>query len=213
MKFSQYLVCLLLAAVLASPLRAEPQKSFDYYLMSLSWSPEFCDTHPREHQCSLGYGLVLHGLWPQYQRSYPEFCNNRPLPGELVRQYADLYPSNDLIFHEWQKHGTCSGLAPGEYLQLSETLKRRFKTPSALQKLVKPLRTDARQLIRWVVDANPGLAADAVAISCTGKPRYLQEIYVCYDKHGASATSCAEDVQKKSLKSCGKSDIVVRNIR
>ncbi|WP_024296836.1 ribonuclease T2 family protein [Methylomicrobium lacus] len=213
MRFKNYLVCLLLAAVFASPAGAEPRKSFDYYVMSLSWSPEFCDTHPKEKQCSLGYGLVLHGLWPQYQRSYPEFCDSRPLPGQLVRKYADLYPSKGLIYHEWEKHGTCSGLAPGEYLQLSETLKQRIKTPPALQNLAKPLRTDTKQLTQFVVAANPGLAADAVAISCTGKQRYLEEIYVCYDSSGAKAISCAEDVQKKSLKSCGKSGIVVRNIR
>jgi len=121
MKFRNLLVCLLLAAVFASPAGAEPRKSFDYYVMSLSWSPEFCDT-----------------------------------------------------------------------------LKQRIKTPPALQNLAKPLRTDTKQLTQFVVAANPGLAADAVAISCTGKQRYLEEIYVCYDSSGAKAISCAEDVQKKA---------------
>jgi ribonuclease I len=42
---------------------------FDYYLLTLSWSPTFCLTHKDDAQCSgKGYGFVLHGLWPQYAK-------------------------------------------------------------------------------------------------------------------------------------------------
>jgi ribonuclease T2 len=49
---------------------------FDYYLLTLSWSPTFCLTHKDDVQCSgKGYGFVLHGLWPQYAKGgWPESC-------------------------------------------------------------------------------------------------------------------------------------------
>src|SRR5664279_1823751 len=55
---------------------------FDYYLMALSWSPSFCETHADEtEQCgSKGFGFVLHGLWPQNRDgSWPQHC---PSSGE-----------------------------------------------------------------------------------------------------------------------------------
>ena len=55
---------------------------FDYYLLTLSWAPQFCATHqanmsssecdPKRH-----YGLVVHGLWPQNDNgSYPLECGS-----------------------------------------------------------------------------------------------------------------------------------------
>ena len=40
-------------------------KNFDYYLLNLSWSPEFCHSHPNATECAQRAGFVLHGLWPQ----------------------------------------------------------------------------------------------------------------------------------------------------
>lgn len=36
--------------------------AFDYYLLTLSWSPEFCLTHPSAAECSAHPGFILHGL-------------------------------------------------------------------------------------------------------------------------------------------------------
>ena len=50
---------------------------FDYYLLSLSWSPTYCETHAGDaSQCSQKhFGFVLHGLWPQYAAGgYPQDC-------------------------------------------------------------------------------------------------------------------------------------------
>ena len=56
---------------------------FDYYLVSLSWSPSFCELHPGEtQQCgSKGYGFVLHGLWPQNRNgTWPQNCHASASP-------------------------------------------------------------------------------------------------------------------------------------
>src|SRR5205823_211721 len=50
---------------------------FDYYVLSLSWAPTYCQTHADDRaECSgKGFGFVLHGLWPQYDNGgYPENC-------------------------------------------------------------------------------------------------------------------------------------------
>lgn len=53
--------------------------AFDYYVLALSWSPEFCHSHPTKPECVSGkFGFVVHGLWPQYANGYPENCSTAP---------------------------------------------------------------------------------------------------------------------------------------
>jgi ribonuclease T2 len=98
------------------PAPSKPGK-FDYYVLSLSWSPEHCAEKPSDDsQCGTTrrYAFVVHGLWPQYENGgYPQNCSvDDPLTDGDVQKALDIMPSEDLIRHEWQKHGTCSGLSP-----------------------------------------------------------------------------------------------------
>ena len=58
---------------------------FDFYVLSLSWSPSFCEAAgergtPPQQQCGARpYSFVVHGLWPQYERGFPEFCQQPAL--------------------------------------------------------------------------------------------------------------------------------------
>ena len=89
---------------------------FDFYILTLSWSPDYCagSNVNDPQQCSLGKQLafVLHGLWPQYTRGYPADCSTVKLPKDAQQKFPNLYPSPKLYSHEWDKHGTCSGLKP-----------------------------------------------------------------------------------------------------
>lgn len=54
-------------------------QTFDYYLLSLSWSPSKCQLFGLKRgaeQCDTtrDLGWILHGLWPQYEKVWPEFC-------------------------------------------------------------------------------------------------------------------------------------------
>jgi len=204
---------LLIATTMSATTSAEAQKPLDFYVLSLSWSPEFCVSHPRDNQCTRQYGFVLHGLWPQYQQGYPESCSNQPMPGALVQSYSGLYPSNGLAFHEWKKHGTCSGLSPQDYLQFSTQVKQQFHEPEALKALTQPLRVTSEQLSAQIIAANPTLNAQAIAFACTGGGRFLQEVYVCLDKTGANPVQCSNDMQRRSRRSCGQPDFLIRNVR
>ena len=52
---------------------------FDYYSLVLSWSPTFCDSNAgrrARQQCGLNrrYAFVVHGLWPQHEKGWPQNC-------------------------------------------------------------------------------------------------------------------------------------------
>jgi ribonuclease T2 len=204
---------LILTMLCAVTAQAAAQKSFDYYVLSLSWSPEFCSTHPRDNQCHRNYGVVLHGLWPQYNKGYPQSCSKEWIPAGLIRSFPGLYPSDKLAIHEWQKHGTCSGLSPKNYLALSQRLKQFVVTPDTLQNLTKPLRVTSSQLNGLIRISNPKIKSDAIAFSCVDGGRFLQEIYVCFDKKGGASTTCGVDIQRRSRLSCGRPNFLIRNIR
>src|SRR5580765_4244629 len=91
---------------------------FDYYLLPLSWSPEFCHSHADKPECQSGHhGFVVHGLWPQYVDGYPEKCSNAPGLSD-PSQMRDIMTDSGLVAHEWTTHGTCSGLDAQEYFRL-----------------------------------------------------------------------------------------------
>ena len=94
---------------------------FDFYLLTLSWSPEFCVTHPQAAECAAHPGFVLHGLWPQNNDgSYPEDCSDAAGPSD-PGAFRDIFPDEHLLEHEWQTHGTCSGLGPDAYFSEAQT--------------------------------------------------------------------------------------------
>jgi ribonuclease T2 len=201
-----------------APLPAQTQNNapgqFDYYVLALSWSPEYCNSHPQDsQQCGAKrYGFVLHGLWPQYEKGYPQSCSKQALPQDVKDQYEGLYPNENLMDHEWAKHGTCSGLSPAGYLELSKRTKEQFAIPARYEAPADPFRTTTNEVRAEFVAANPGIPADSISMTCTGSGQYLQELRICHDKAG-SIKSCSAAVTAQTTKSCGRPDFLVRSIR
>ena len=83
--------------------RGTPGK-FDFYVLTLSWSPDYCAKNGQrdQQQCNSGkkLGFVLHGLWPQYQKGYPASCSTEKLTPALKQKFPGLYPSDKLYNHE-----------------------------------------------------------------------------------------------------------------
>src|SRR6476620_9154121 len=111
---------------------------FDFYVLSLSWSPSFCEEAAERGrtsniQCSgRPYSFVVHGLWPQYENGFPEYCK-RPAPRlnrNIVSSMLDLMPAPRLIFNEWDKHGTCSGLDSRNYFEMIRKARAAIKIPA-----------------------------------------------------------------------------------
>ncbi|MBD2355116.1 ribonuclease [Tolypothrix sp. FACHB-123] len=189
---------------------------FDFYVLTLSWSPDYCAKNGERdpQQCKAGkkLGFVLHGLWPQYQKGYPANCTQEKLPLTVKQQFPGLFPSDKLYSHEWKKHGTCSGKTPTEYLVLSKQLKDSVAIPPAYNRPVKPFRTTTQGLKNAFINANPELNTNSIAPYCSGSGRFLQEVFFCYSKDGKPGI-CSQEILNRSKKSCGQPDFLVRNVR
>lgn len=187
---------------------------FDYYAMALSWSPEHCAIKPGDReQCARKLGFVLHGLWPQYQRGYPASCTRERLDVDMEQQFAGLYPSRFLYRHEWEKHGTCSGLSQEAFHQLASDLRQKVKIPAAYQSPEEPLRKNSFQLKADLASANEWLAPDNITVACADGGRFLREIYICINQQGTDAVPCSDEMQKRERRSCGQPDFLLRSVR
>lgn len=209
------LVCLLAAAPGAEAKRPrDTPGQFDYYAVALSWSPSYCADHRDRDQCDSGrkLGFVLHGLWPQHERGYPERCSTEQLPPHVQATYAPMFPSPKLAGHEWRKHGTCSGLDPAAYFALSGKLKDKLVIPAAYQRPESPVRASAGELVQAFKAVNPGLARDSVLPFCNAGGRFLREIHACFDKGGKSR-SCSEGQVRRSYSSCRQETFLMPSVR
>ena len=155
-------------------------QNFDYYLLNLSWSPEFCHSHPTDIECGRHSTFVLHGLWPQNaDGTYPQNCGNAPGPAD-PSQYADIYPDPGLLRHEWQTHGTCSGLSPDAFFTAARTAFQSFTIPPTLAQLNHQISLPPAQILSLVTQSNPSLSSQSLALSCGNN--FLTAVEVCLDK-------------------------------
>jgi ribonuclease T2 len=171
--------------IAASSLQAtDPQatapQNFDYYLLNLSWSPEFCYSHPNATECASHPAFVLHGLWPQNtDGTYPQNCSNQPGPSN-PSQYADVYPDQGLLLHEWRTHGTCSGLSPDAFFTAARTAFHSIAIPTELTSLDHQISMPPSQILGLFTATNPAITDSSLALSCGNN--YLTAIEVCMNK-------------------------------
>ena len=155
-------------------------QSFDYYLLNLSWSPEFCYSHQSAPECAQHKTFVLHGLWPQNaDGSYPQNCSDAPGPAN-PSQYSDIYPDQVLLEHEWRTHGTCSGLSPDAFFTTARAAFQSFSVPPRLTQLNAQISLPPDQILSLVIQSNPSIGASSLAVSCGNN--YLTAVEVCLDK-------------------------------
>jgi ribonuclease T2 len=166
----------------------EPGK-FDFYVLSLSWSPSFCAANAErgfqrsDPQCGpRPFSFVVHGMWPQYERGFPEFCQvpSPRLNRNIVSSMLDLMPSPRLVFHEWDRHGTCSGLSAGAFFDNVRKARAVVKIPPQYIDLRSPLTVTPDEVEEAFVKANPGLTRDGIAVTCGG--RRLDEVRICLSR-------------------------------
>jgi ribonuclease T2 len=178
---------LLVSTALAQDAGHDEPGQFDFYVLSLSWSPSFCDAGGdrarRQLQCAnRPYSFVVHGLWPQYERGFPESCQVPPpaLPHSIMTSMLDLMPAPHLIYHEWDEHGTCSGLGPGEYFDTVRKARAVVKVPPQYADPTQPLTVSPDDVTAAFVALNAGLTANSVVIECD--KRRLREVRICLTK-------------------------------
>jgi len=189
----------------ARPRSKKPPKNgvaFSYYMLVLSYAPDFCaqpsgDKDPRECGTGRNLGFVVHGLWPQGETTRgPENCGSpSPVPQNVIDATLSYIPTESLIRHEWTAHGSCSGLTPEDYFALLRKARDSIKIPDDLNQPGHQLQLNPADFASKFASANPGFSSEAFRISCYPS-KDLQEMRVCLNKDlspracGSSAGQC-----------------------
>ncbi len=206
---------LLIWILTALPVWAEGEKAgeFDYYVLSLSWSPNWCALRgdaQGSRQCAAqsGHGWILHGLWPQFHRGYPTYCrNSTPAPSRgMTAGMADIMGTSGLAWHQWKKHGVCSGLSAREYFALSRRAFEQVVRPVVFRKLAHAVKLPAAVVEQAFLRANPGWEPDMLTITC--KDGHIQEARLCLSRD-LKPVPCGQDV----VRDCRMGDAVFTPVR
>jgi len=178
--------CFLIVTMAAAISPAHAQQpgqpgQFDFYLLTLSWSPEFCHGHPGAPECSQHRGFMVHGLWPQFNNgAWPADCQTtQPAPTD-TSPVANIMPQ-DILPHEWEKHGTCSGLSGNDYFALIRKVFDSIQIPSQFAAPTRSFTIRPAALKDAFEKSNPGLADQDVAIQLNSG-RYLNAVEFCLNK-------------------------------
>ncbi|GAB5434243.1 MAG: ribonuclease T2 [Epibacterium sp.] len=203
------------AGLVAGAAQAEGERAgaFDYYVMALSWSPNWCaiegDAKGSE-QCDdrHDYGWTLHGLWPQFHRGWPSYCRTTEAPPtrRQTGEMRDIMGSPGLAWHQWKKHGTCSGLSARDYFALSRQAYDTVTRPEVFRRLDKAVTLPASVVEEAFLKANPSLTADSLTITC--RDGFIQEARVCLSRD-LDPVPCGRDV----IRDCTLSNATFEPVR
>ena len=167
------------------PVRTTPVTG---YTMALSWSPEFCKPRQgqRAHalQCSGRngrFGFVVHGLWPDSGRTWPQWCpaNRRPTGVDIARQLC-MSPSARLVSRQWAKHGSCMTRRPDTYFKVTRILWNSYRWPD-FDRISREEGLTAGRIREAFASANPGWEPNMVGVKLNRRG-WLQELRLCYGK-------------------------------
>ncbi|MGB5865596.1 MAG: ribonuclease T2 [Sulfitobacter sp.] len=204
---------LLSLALLGSRPDAARADGFDYYVMALSWSSNWCAPEGdarNSPQCDdiHDHGWILHGLWPQFHRGFPSNCQtiHRAPSRAMTANMADIMGTSGLAWHQWKKHGTCTGLSAVDYYALSRKAYAKVTRPEVLRQLDRAVKLPASVIEDAFLEANPDLSRDQVTITC--RQGYIQEARICLSKD-LTPVPCGRDV----IKDCTLRDAVLTPIR
>lgn len=201
---------LIAAMLLTFPAHADGETpgDFDYYVLSLSWTPTWCNItgdHRNSPQCDkkTGYGFTLHGLWPQYETGWPAYCRSVQTAPSRSQTAAmtDIMGSSGLAWHQWKKHGVCAGGSAAEYYQLSRDAYARVNRPTIFRKLKDRITLPASVVEQAFLESNPDLSADQITITC--KNDQIQEARICLTRDLEFRTCGADVIRDCTLKRAG----------
>lgn len=193
----------LLAAAAAAVVKtfAPASERFDYYILSLSWTPSWCAEAGDARgavQCDAGrgYGFTLHGLWPQYEGGgWPADCPSgfAPPTGTEAVAMVDIMGSAGLARHEWRTHGTCTGLSPQDYFATSRQAYDAVIRPRSLRQRGGGDHINPSEIEAAFVAANSGMTPDQITVTC--KAGRIQEVRICLTKD-LRLRDCAPDARR-----------------
>ena len=168
---------------LSSAVRAQ-SADFDYYVLSLSWSPGFCDLGGKDkssEQCAVGsgQGFVVHGLWPnKSEGANPEDCSSFVSVSKAALQETHgVYPAEGLAAYEYRKHGACTGLDALAYFKTVKSIASQIVIPEFLKGPHEKAVMSADKIQRAFIDANDNLQPANFAVTC--RAGELEDVRIC----------------------------------
>jgi ribonuclease T2 len=180
--------------------------SFDYYLLSLSWAPNYCASHPTDSssECKAGNhtAFVLHGLWPSSNNNpmQPLSCAPaRPVASDIVQHMLEYFPDKGLIQHEWAKHGTCSGLTSAQYFGKVEQAFKAVQVPDRYKKLNHSQQISVHDVEQDFAQAN-NAPAEAFRLSCHAEQLVALEACLDKDLHYLECPANARECRSSQVK-------------
>lgn len=192
------LLVFLFGAVNPAAAKNELAGEYDYFVLSLSWSPNWCAIEgdaKRSPQCveNSGNGWIMHGLWPQFHRGYPSYCrtSERPPSRSMTNAMADIMGTSGLAWHQWEKHGVCTGLSATDYYALSRQAYELVERPNVFRKLNRSVKLPASVVEQAFLKANPKMEADGITITC--RDGRIQEARICLSRD-LQPVPCGQDV-------------------
>ena len=205
-----------LLLLIASTARAEGERpgAFDYYVLSLSWSPTWCALEGDSRnspQCdsAADFGWVLHGLWPQFEEGgWPSYCRTThrdPTRGQTAAM-SDIMGTPGAAWHQWKKHGRCSGLTATTYLGASRVAFRNVTVPEVFKRLPRDVKLPASVVEDAFVKENPGLTGDRITVTC--KAGRIEEVRICLTRR-LELRDCGADMRHD----CSMPDALMEAVR
>jgi ribonuclease T2 len=198
---------LTLTLALSGPLSAQNRPGvFDHYILALTWMPAFCAAEGEARgdvRCAPGSrnGWMVHGLWPQHRGgTWPEYCQTAeraPNRRETAEQ-ADLFGASGAAWHQWNKHGRCTGLSAAAYYALTRQALERLDMPAIFRRIDQPLSVSPDVIEAAFVEENPGLTGDMMVTTC--RRDTLVELRVCLTRD-LDPRPCDAEVRSCSLRS------------
>jgi ribonuclease T2 len=204
-----------LVLALAAPAFAQGDRpgDFDYFILSLGWSPNWCALEGdarKDDQCDArhDFTFTLHGLWPQSETGYPSYClgTSRDPSRAETSAMSDIMGSGGLAWYQWKKHGRCSGLSSGDYFSLARKAFDAITIPDVFSRLHEEVILPASVVEDAFLEANPGLSRDEITITCD--EGMIQEARICLTKN-LTPRRCGQDV----IRDCRLQDAVMEPVR
>src|SRR6185437_4663633 len=135
-----------------------------------------------------------HGLWPQFDAGgYPENCSaDTSLSPAAEAAGRKVYPSPSLMRHEWQRHGTCSGLDAVDYFHAADRALASVRIPSNLAAPSTTVTLTSTAVAAEFRAANSGMPPNALTVACSSGE--LSEVRLCLSRD-LKPRSCGRGVR------------------
>jgi len=198
MKAIIFLICILVCIQGKTNVKHAPttptlnkKTDFDFYVFASEWTGSVCSTNKCTNAYDAGAATNfwnIHGLWPSDGSMNVNYCTDEKFdPTQIAGQkdllatyWSGLYSSADSFHgHEWEKHGTCSGMDQATYFSTVVKLAKVFDIYSTLQRngIIPGGVYDCAE-VADIIKEEYGVNI----ITLNSASGYLTELYLCVDK-------------------------------